>query len=223
MSPTSMNSQPALNGQVRANEVGQFVWDVAADTWWWSDALYRLLGYESDAVTPSLQRFLQHKAPEDVAQVDAVFSRCLDDGGPFSCYHHIVDAHGVRKTVVAVGHGDRDPAGSQTVTITGFIVDVTGSSRQETNVALQATLATRAVIDQVKGVIMLIYGLKADAAFQMLVGHSSIANKKVSAIADALVSALDRRGPVESVSRSEVDRMLRDACLGDTRSPLPAG
>jgi hypothetical protein len=217
MSPVSLSSQPAVNGQVRSAEIGQFIWDVRTDTWWWSDALYRLLGYEPDAVTPSMQRFVQHKAPEDLAQVDAVFSRCLDEGGPFSCYHQVVDAHGVRKTVVAVGHGDRDPADSQTVTITGFLVDVTGSSRQETHLALQATLAHRAAIEQVKGVIMLVYGLNADAAFQMLVGHSSIANKKVSAIADAMVSALDRRTPSETINRSEVDRLLRDACLGGPR------
>ena len=211
MSAVSLSSQRPVNGQVRS-EVAQFVWDVRTDTWWWSDGLFHLLGYEPDAVTPSLQRFLEHKAPEDLAQVDAVFSRCLNDGGPFSCYHHIVDVRGVRKTVVAVGHGDRDSDDSQTVTITGFIVDVTGSSRQEANVALQATLATRAAIEQTKGVLMLVYGLNADAAFQMLAGHSSIANKKVAAIADAMVSALDRRSPTDTVNRSEVDRMLRDAC-----------
>jgi ANTAR domain/PAS fold len=217
MSPVSLSSQPTVNGQKRSEAVGQFVWDVRTDTWWWSDALYRLLGYEPGAVAPSLERFLQHKAPEDLARVDAVFSRCLDEGGPFSCYHHVVDAHGVRKSVVAVGHGDRDAAESQTVAINGFIVDVTGSSRQETNAALQATLVNRAAIEQVKGVVMLVYGLNADAAFQMLVGHSQIANKKLSSIVDAVLSALDRRSPTETISRSEVDRMLRDACLEGPR------
>ena len=217
MSPVSLSSQPALDGQLRSNAVGQFVWDLGTDTWWWSDALFRLLGYEPGAVAPTLERFLQHKAPEDQARVDAVFSRCLAEGGPFSCYHHVVDAHGVRKTVVAVGNGDRDAADSETVAINGFLVDVTGSSRQETNTALQATLANRAAIEQVKGVIMLVYGLNADAAFQMLVGHSQVANKKLSAIADAVLKALDRRSPTESIRRSEVDRMLRDACLRGPR------
>ena len=101
----------------------------------------------------------------------------------------------------------------ETVSINGFIVDVTGSSRQETDAALKATLANRAAIEQVKGVVMLVYGLNADAAFQMLVGHSSIANKKLSAIVGAVLSALDERRPTETISRSEVDRILRDACL----------
>jgi hypothetical protein len=214
MSTVSLSSQPAVDAQQRADGVGHFVWDLRTDTWWWSDALYLLLGYEPGAVPASLERFLKHKAPEDQAQVDAVFSRCLAEGGPFSCYHHVLDAHGVRKTVVAVGNGDRDAGGSQTVAINGFLVDVTGSSRQETNAALQATLLNRAAIEQVKGVVMLVYGLTAEAAFQMLVGHSQIANRKLSAIADAMLDALGRRGPTEMISRSEVDRMLRDACLG---------
>ncbi len=77
MGPVSLSSRPAVNGQRRSDEVGQFVWNVRTDTWWWSDALYRLLGYEPGVVTPSQERFLQHKAPEDEAVVDAVFSRCL--------------------------------------------------------------------------------------------------------------------------------------------------
>jgi hypothetical protein len=212
-----LGRRPAVDGQDGSDGLGQFVWDLETDTWWWSPGLYRLLGYEPGAVTPSLERFLQHKAPEDRAQVDAVFSRCLAEGGPFSCYHHVVDADGVRKTVVAVGNGDRDAADSETVAINGFLVDVTDSSRQDTNAALRATLVNRAAIEQVKGVVMLVYGLNADAAFQMLVGHSQIANKKVSAIVDAVLEALDRRSPTETISRSEVDRMLGDACLQSLR------
>jgi hypothetical protein len=217
MSLVSLSSQPTVSGQDRSDAVGQFIWDLGTDTWWWSEALYRLLGYQPGAVAPTLERFLQHKAPEDQAHVDAVFSRCLAEGGPFSCYHHVVDAHGVRKTVVAVGHGDRDATDSQTVTINGFIVDVTGSSRQETNAALQATLANRAAIEQVKGVVMLVYGLDADAAFQMLVGHSQIANRKVSAIVDDVLKAMDTRSPTETIRRSDVDRLLSDACLEGPR------
>jgi hypothetical protein len=217
MSPVSLSSQSTVSGQDRSDAVGQFVWNLVTDTWWWSEALYRLLGYEPGAVAPTLERFLQHKAPEDQARVDAVFSRCLAEGGPFSCYHHVVDAHGARMTVVAVGHGDRDSTDSQTVAINGFIVDVTGSRRQETNAELQATLAHRAAIEQVKGVVMLVYGLDADAAFRMLVGHSQIANKKVSAIVDDVLKAIDTRSPTDTIRRSEVDRLLRDACLEGPR------
>ncbi len=109
MGPVSLSSRPAVNGQHRSDEVGQFVWDVRADTWWWSDALYRLLGYQPGAVTASLEWFLQHKAPEDQATVDAVFTRCLAEGGPFSCYHHVVDAHGYGRRLLRSATGIATP------------------------------------------------------------------------------------------------------------------
>jgi len=213
MSAVTMKSQPPTQVQDRSTEVGEFRWNPESDTWWWSDALFRLLGYEPGAVAASLDRFLQHKAPDDRARVDAVFSRCLAEGGPFSCYHHVIDTQGRRKTVVAVGQGDRDAADTRTVAVQGFLVDVSGSSREATNTAVQASLASRAAIEQVKGVIRLIHGLDADAAFEMLAGHSQIANKKVAAIAADVLCGLDRRQPTETVTRAEVDRILREACL----------
>jgi hypothetical protein len=58
---------------------------------------------------------------------------------------------------------------------------------------------------------------RGSARASKLVGHSQIANKKLSAIADAVLKAVVRRIPTETISRSEVDRMLRDACLEGTR------
>ena len=103
----------------------------------------------------SLEPFLHHKDPADRARVDMVIDRCLQDGGPFSCYHHILDTHGKRKTVVAVGRGDRDIDDTQTVTIHGFLVDVSAGSRADTTIALESALVDRAAIEQVKGMVTL--------------------------------------------------------------------
>jgi len=191
--------------------VGRFEWDTVADSWWWSDGLYRIYGYQPDEVEATLERFVNHKDPRDLARIDAVFNRCLSQGGPFSCYHRIVDATGRRKTVVVVGFGDRDADDTKTVSMHGFMVDVTASGREETNAALQAALQTRSVIEQVKGAIMLVHGLSADAAFDVLRGHSQIYNKKLSALAANAVVAIEQRGDSETVSRAEVDQILFDA------------
>src|SRR5688500_7282499 len=101
--------------------VGEFTWDTVTDAWWWSDDLYRLYGYEPGSVKPGMERFLHHKDPRDKARIDAVFSRCLDEGGPFSCYHRINDANGDQKTVVAIGFGRRDAEDTKTVEMQGFL------------------------------------------------------------------------------------------------------
>ncbi|MFL6028166.1 MAG: PAS and ANTAR domain-containing protein [Nocardioidaceae bacterium] len=193
------------------SRVGRFEWNPLTGDWSWTDGLYRLYGYEPHSIEPTLERFLQHKDPRDMARIDAVFARCLAHGGPFSCYHRIIDARGKRKIVVVVGYGERDAEDSRTVLMHGFMVDVTASGEQETSAALQAALKNRAGIEQVKGAIMLVHGLEADAAFALLRSHSQVYNKKVAAIVADLLVAFATRPEEESVTRGELDQMLWDA------------
>jgi hypothetical protein len=211
-----MHLKDAATGRAAAvselsDDVGRFHWDIVADTWWWSNALYVLYGYEPYSVEPALDRFLQHKHPADMARIDSVFARSLSQGGPFSCYHRIIDARGAQRTVVVVGAGDRDVDDTRTVALHGFMVDVTGSDREATKTALEAVLRTRAGIEQVKGALMLVHGLDADAAFDILVGHSQAYNRKLSALVADLLLAFRQRSGSESITPSQLDQMLWDA------------
>jgi hypothetical protein len=188
--------------------VGRFTWDVPVGGWWWSDDLFRIYGYEPGAIEPSLDAFMRHKHPQDLARIDAVFNRCLSEGGPFSCWHRIVDAGGKQKTVVVVGFGERSEDDERTVRMHGFMVDVTLSGQQDTNAALEAALQNRAGIDQVKGAIMLVHGIDADAAFALLRGHSQAYNKKVAAIVADLLVAFQERADSETITRAELDQIL---------------
>lgn len=192
-------------------EVGEFTWDMITNVWWWSDDLYRMYGYEPGSVEPSMQRFLQHKDPRDKARIDAVFSRCIDEGGPFSCYHRINDAHGQERTVVAIGFGRRNADDTRTDLMQGFLIDVTVPGRDNSEAKLQVVLESRAGIEQVKGALMLVYGVSADAAFDLLRGYSQIYNKKLAAIVAAVLAAFSARGNAGSITRGELDRMLWDA------------
>ena len=198
-------------GAAGASGLGRFRWDTVADTWWWSDGMFRLYGYEPGAVEPSLERFLQHKDPRDLARIDAVFTRCMAEGGAFSCYHRIQDAQGRPKTVVAVGSGLRDEADTRTVVMEGFLVDVSAGTRTEAEAALHAVLQTRAGIEQVKGAVMLVHGLDADAAFDLLRGYSQVYNKKLADLVAAVLVAFRSRESAETVRRGELDTILWNA------------
>jgi len=191
--------------------VGQFTWDTVADVWWWSDELYRLYGYQPSSVKPTLKRFLQHKDPRDSAQIDLVFTQCAQEGGPFSCHHRIIDADGVAKTVVAIGFGHRNAADTNTNLMQGFLVEVTSSGDSDSEAALQSLLLSRASIEQVKGALMLVHGLSADAAFSLLRGYSQVYNKKLAVIVVGVLEAFRSRPPAAAVSRGELDRILWDS------------
>ncbi len=191
--------------------VGQFTWHTMTDVWWWSDGLYELYGYAPSSVEPTMERFLQHKDPRDRAQVDAVFARCTREGGPFSCHHRIIDARGVHKTVVAIGFGHRNAADTRTDVMQGFLVEVHREGDAENEQALQSLLLSRSLIEQVKGALMLVHGLTADAAFSLLRGYSQVYNKKLHVIVAAVLEAFENRPTSESISRGELDRILWDA------------
>ena len=198
-------------GAVQLPEVGQFSWDTTTDAWWWSDGLYRLYGYAPGEVEPTLARFLQHKDPRDRAQIDLVFSRCSQEGGPFSCHHRIIDARGRHKTVVAIGFGRRNSADTHTDVMEGFLVEAGSGSPVESEEGLQTLLRSRASIEQVKGALMLVHGLTADAAFSLLRGYSQVYNKKLSVIVSAVLEAFQARATTSIVSRAELDRILWDS------------
>jgi len=210
MTQAREQSRPAAHPRAEASGAGEFRWDVPSGGWWWSDALYELLGHQPGAVPASLELFLQHKDPADRARVDMVIDRCVQNGGPFSCYHHILDARGKRKTVVAVGRGDRNSDDTQTVLIQGFMVDVTGGSRADTTIALESALVHRAAIEQVKGMVMLTHQLDADAAFELLVGHSMITNTKLTTIVTTVLDRVTRRSAAEEITRADLDALLAD-------------
>jgi len=54
--------------------------------------------------------------------------------------------------------------------------------------AVKSSARHRAVIEQAKGVLMLTFGLTADAAFALLTWHSQRSNRKVHAIAADLMA-----------------------------------
>ncbi|WP_345734154.1 ANTAR domain-containing protein [Mycobacterium intracellulare] len=73
--------------------------------------------------------------------------------------------------------------------------------------AVAAVVDSRAAIEQAKGVLMLVYGLTAERAFDVLVWRSQETNIKVRELAQRLLaelSAVDIPGP----ARETVDYLL---------------
>lgn len=172
---------------------GPFVYTVATGSWWWSDDLYRILGFEPGDVVPTTDLLLRHKHPDDVAVATALIHSAFSSGEPFALWHRVIDARTRTRTVVSVGRGVRDDAG-ELVEVHGYMVDVTGSTRgqtaREVDEAVRRSAETRAAIEQAKGILMVTAGLDADAAFALLKRSSQHANVKLRELAQRLVEGL---------------------------------
>ena len=73
---------------------------------------------------------------------------------------------------------------------------------------LRTAMASRAVIEQAKGVLMLLTGCADQVAFELLTHISSHTHRKVREIAQELVDSASGRAPLSA----DVKAILRDAC-----------
>ena len=102
---------------------------------------------------------------------------------PFSTHHRIITVQGDVRDVVVIGERFHDNTG-EVVGTQGFYLDVTPSAKQRQesiSVALAEIADHRAAIEQAKGVLMYIYGIGPDAAFDILKWRSQDANIKLRA------------------------------------------
>ncbi len=178
--------------------------------WEWSDQVARMHGYAPGDVTPTTELVLSHKHPEDREQVMATINQMLDTREPFSTRHRIVDTDGNVHHVVVVGDQLVDDHG-EVIGTQGFYIDVTPPAEQAQEDIVTARLATisehRAGIEQAKGMLMLVYGISANAAFDLLKWLSQEANVKLRSLAEQIIEDFRTAGPALN-SQSEFDRLL---------------
>lgn len=187
----------AFDGSQHPTEVGWYLYLVAQDQWSWSDAVYLLHGYAPREVPATTEILLQHKHPDDRSRAAMVIDAAVRDGGPFSCYHRIIDRKKHVRSVLSVGRGVKDPTG-RVERVEGYFVDLTGPRRDETQSEVMSALAGiaahRETIDIAKGMVMLDTGCDPDTAFACLRRYSQNTNLKLHDVARRLIDSSTSSG-----------------------------
>jgi PAS domain S-box-containing protein len=190
---TELDRDPRLEQALAGGapeRVGWFRLYFDGEQWEWSPEVERLHGYEPGTVKPTTALVLSHKHPEDYEQVAATLQEIRRTHRPFSTRHRIIDVQGHTHEVVVVADLFRDHAG-QVIGTYGFYVDVTGSAEDRESSITEAVAefaAHRAVIEQVKGILMVVYSITADAAFDLLKWRSQETNVKLRTLAEQLLA-----------------------------------
>jgi hypothetical protein len=203
--------------------VARFAYDVVRDAWWWSPELYALHGLSSE-LPPSTDLLLSHKHVEDRPATENTLRSVLATGEPFCCRHRIIDAQGKVHTVLSLGEGICDESG-YVVAVRGYFIDLTESLRRQiadaTADAVTRSAATRAVIEQAKGVLVAAFAIHPDTAFDLLTWYSQHTNTKVRVLAQDLVDHFVD-APAGSLSPARRVRGFLNAAHPDLRLPHPA-
>ena len=181
------------------------------ERWEWSPEVARIHGYEPGTVSPTTRLVLSHKHPDDYEQVAATLEDIRRTLKPFSTRHRIITVQGATREVVVIGERMHDNTG-QVVGTQGFYIDVTPTGAAHAAIITEAVAEiaeNRAAIEQAKGILMLVYRIQSDAAFDLLKWRSQETNVKLRVLAEQLIADVRALNYDETVPpRSTFDRLL---------------
>jgi ANTAR domain-containing protein/PAS domain-containing protein len=199
------------------------------ERWEWSPEVEAIHGYRPGTANPTTDVVLSHKHPEDRAFVAAILADIRRTHNPFSTRHRIIAVQGECREVVVIAERLHDNTGA-VVGTQGFYLDVTpvGPTQLAAMDAAVAEFAeNRAVIEQVKGVLMFVYRIDAGAAFDLLKWRSQETNTKLRAFAEQLqddfraMNYADRLPPRPAFDRLLVTAHQRVRARNARRAPTP--
>ena len=132
----------------------------------------------------------------------------------FSTRHRIIDTAGRIRHVLVVAGTVVDDTG-EVVGTHGFYVDVSPTAdhqREQLTATIAEIAENRATIEQAKGMLMIVYGIDADAAFDLLRWRSQEGNVKLRVLAERVVTDFLRLTQHEQApGRSAYDNLLLTA------------
>ena len=197
---------------------GRFRGDLATDQWWWSPELFALHGIPAGAVQPTVSLLLSHVHTADRPAVREALSVAGTAGIPVTREYRTLRMDGQQRTALLVCEPQTDLTGA-VVALSGLVVDVSESRapvppddqvhRLETEVEqLRGAMASRAAIEQAKGILMLLMGCGDQVAFDLLAHISSHTHRKVRDVAVSIIESASGHRPLPD----DVRDILHDAC-----------
>jgi hypothetical protein len=218
---TGRSRPPRTAPEVAPHPTGRWRGDLVTGEWWWSPELVDLLGLHSRTSTPSVQLLLSHVHPEDRPALRDALGHAGTTGRPFAREFRLLRDDGRQRCVLLVCEPSRNGNGS-VVAMSGLAIDVTdevrsGSSRDrdeqvrhlETEIEqLRTAMASRAAIEQAKGILMLLMSCGDQVAFDLLAHISSHTHRKVREVAVSIIDSATGRGALPA----DVRAILHDAC-----------
>ena len=199
------------------DRVGSFRYFRAEDRWEWSDVVAQIHGYAPATVQPTTALVLSHKHPDDAAKVALLIEEMAGQGQPFSSRHRIVDTAGRTRRVLVVGEQLCDGSGA-VIGSQGFYVDLSDFGQDHTVEAAIADFTEhRSQIEQAKGILMAVYRISAEHAFDILVWRSQETNTKLRKLVLQVIADFTTELNMPSVVRERADHLLLTAHLRVSR------
>jgi hypothetical protein len=209
---------PRLRGDRSPRVTGRYRYNRRTGDWWWSPEMFALHGLPTDAAPPDTETFVRYQHAEDRGRLLAAMSVACSTGRDFALETRVIRTDGEERDVVLVGECRTDDDGTVTA-VEGMAIDISechppGSPTDRAQALqaevgqLRAAMASRAAIEQAKGILMLLTSCSDQVAFDLLTHISSHTHRKVRDIAQVITESASGRGQLPD----DVRAIVRDAC-----------
>lgn len=200
--------------------VGRFTYQLASDTWTWSDTMFRLYGLRPGQVAPTTSLITRHLSPEDREHILGLFTASLhEDGQPLARLHRIAASDRDRTVVTLV---ERASAPGASPELRGYTADITvplhEAASERARQDIEAAVESHSIIDQAVGALMLVHGLDDDTAISLLRWFSQHSNTKLRTLAERIVHSTRHGIPLPRETTHALDAAISDAAIDE--SPL---
>jgi hypothetical protein len=196
---------------------GRFRLDLTTEQWWWSPELFDLLGVPVGSARPSLQLLLSHVPEDGRAALREALLAAGSTGTPFAREHRVRRADGAVRSLLLVCEPDLDASGA-VLALSGLAVDLTDGRPAPTQdedleqlrtevEQLRSAMASRAAIEQAKGILMVLMSCGDQVAFDLLAHISSHTHRKVRDVAVLIIDSASGRNPLPD----DIREILHDA------------
>jgi len=196
----------------------RYRYDVQRASWWWSPEMFTVQGLPEAALEASTELLLQHVHAEDRVGMLTAITRACTAAHPFTIRARLLRSDGAQRAVVVVGEPETDPNGA-VAAVRGMVIDLTDcpepgkapdrTAALEAEVGqMRAAMASRAAIEQAKGILMLLTSCSDTVAFELLAHISSHTHRKVRDVAESITESASGRAQLPD----DVRAIIRDAC-----------
>jgi PAS domain S-box-containing protein len=94
--------------------VGSWEWDIATNSIWWSEELYKIYGVSRDTFPASYEAYIERVHPDDRQKMHGVVVAALADGHPYTTEHRVIRPDGTERILAARGRVVTDESGRPT-------------------------------------------------------------------------------------------------------------
>jgi ANTAR domain/PAS fold len=200
-----------------ARVAGRYRYDLRTGGWWWSPEMFQVLDLHPEVATPSTELLVARQHAEDGPRVLEALDASRA-GEAFALEVRTTRSDGEERLIVLLGEPQLGADGEVSA-VEGVCVDLTDGRPHDADeervralqtevLQLRTAMASRASIEQAKGILMLLTTCSDQGAFDLLAHISSHTHRKVREVAQSITESAIGRSKLPD----DVSAILRDAC-----------